>query len=327
MSRAQQTSTVEQNTGGAVAPFVAGKNKIINGDFGVWQRGTTLTNPLVNAYLADRWYSYAPTTTITQETSVVPTNFRYSIKLAATASTTPYINQIVETANALQFAGQTVTLSAYISASTATSMAYSIGYSTSVDNPNTGTWTYLTGINVTAGTSGSFLRQSATFSIPSTAKTLIITINPAANIANGVNLYITGVQLESGSVATPFTTASGTVQGELALCQRYCFVQNPSDGYSPIGNGHFYTTTSIWVGVVMPVQMRTTPSLTSVNLTSLYIWSAGNARVVSTIGIDHATPTLVNLSVAQSIANTAGYGGWVAGNNTTNWQLIYSAEL
>ena len=43
MSRAQLTSTVEQNTGGAVALFVAGKNKIISGDFGIWQRGTSFT--------------------------------------------------------------------------------------------------------------------------------------------------------------------------------------------------------------------------------------------------------------------------------------------
>jgi hypothetical protein len=32
------------------APFFAGKNKIINGDFGVWQRGTYIAT--TNAYTA-----------------------------------------------------------------------------------------------------------------------------------------------------------------------------------------------------------------------------------------------------------------------------------
>ena len=50
MSRAQLTSTVEQNTGGAVSPYVAGKNKLINGDFGIWQRGTSASISGYNVY-------------------------------------------------------------------------------------------------------------------------------------------------------------------------------------------------------------------------------------------------------------------------------------
>jgi hypothetical protein len=40
-----------QNTG----YFAAGKNKIINGDFNIWQRGTSFTSSIVNEYSVDRW--------------------------------------------------------------------------------------------------------------------------------------------------------------------------------------------------------------------------------------------------------------------------------
>ena len=87
--------------------------------------------------------------TLSQESTVVPAGLRYSMKVAATASTTPYISQVIETANAIAFAGQTITLSAYLSGSVATGITYNVGWSTAVDNPNSGSWTYLAGVTGT----------------------------------------------------------------------------------------------------------------------------------------------------------------------------------
>lgn len=75
---------------------------------------------------------------------------------------------------------------------------------------------------------------------------------------NGATFYITGVQLERGSAASPFDWRPyGT---ELALCQRY-YIQVPRIG------GSAYNSSSINCQYYFPVEMRTTPTLTILNTT------------------------------------------------------------
>ena len=75
MSRARDLSNDQANVGGSVAPFVAGKNRIINGDFGVWQRGTSYVVPTGSPTYgtADRFCYYhngstSGTNTVSQQT-------------------------------------------------------------------------------------------------------------------------------------------------------------------------------------------------------------------------------------------------------------------
>jgi hypothetical protein len=276
MTRAQLTSTVEQNTGGAVAPFVAGKNKIINGDFGVWQRGTS-GFPFGGAFNADRWQAYfdsgSATYAITQQplpaSSIVgvdsPYCWQMNQSVAGSGGTVNVLYTKIE--NVQTFAGQTATLSFYAkSDATRTALAPTVtqSFGTGGSADVTPTVTAVTGnpTNLTI----SWQRFVYNVTVPSisgktigTGSYLLINIRFPINTTQ-VNQLV-GVQLEAGSVATPFTTATGTLQGELAACQRYLPAISLVDnliGYS------FSTTSSIFT-YKLPVTARVAPTGVTVN--------------------------------------------------------------
>ena len=247
MSRAQLTSTVEQNTGGAVAPFVAGKNAVINGGMEIWQRGTSFgtTGTFSTSYTADRWQGYqggAGTSQTTSRQASDLTGFRYFARVQRNSGSTAtgYIGlwQTIETAVSIPYAGQTVTLSWYARAGSGMTNANSLSawvYSgTGTDEPwysATGSTSPASGVVTLLSTGGivnGWKRFSITGTLPSNATELGVVFEYFPTGTAGANDYydITGVQLELGSVPTAFSRAGGTPQGELAACMRYYEVMN-----------------------------------------------------------------------------------------------------
>ena len=137
MTRARDVADTQDNTGGAVAPFLAGKNKIINGDFGIWQRGTSFTgSSLAKTYFADRFYVFftgngSPSFSATRQsftpgTAPVsgyesPFFARFACTNVGSGVTSRDIWQPIEDVRTL--AGQTVTLSYWAKASTSLSIS------------------------------------------------------------------------------------------------------------------------------------------------------------------------------------------------------------
>ena len=342
MSRAQLTSTDQQNSGGPVSPFLAGKNKIINGDFGIWQRGTSFTNV---GYGADRFttaWSVAPTSaTISRQTFTPGTApvagyegqyfWRYAITTVG-SNTDFYLNQLIE--NVQTLAGQTATLSFWAKADSARTISanwqqqFGSGGSSNVLG---------SGTNFTLSTS--WVRYTWTFQVPSLAGKTVGT-NSIFQIfwsfipASGATFDMWGVQLEAGPVATPFTTASGTLQGELALCQRY-YQKSYDQAIAPATNGNENNeimvfingsvgATTVYGKVYFQTSMRSAPSVTIYALDGTI-----NAVTANNSGATQANNTGNAVWVGQggySIYNNTGSS--ITGASTGfKWHYVASAEL
>ena len=316
MSRAQLTSTDQQNSGGPVAPFVAGKNKIINGDFGVWQRGTSISlTTATAAYTSDQWNvvcnfsagtASASQQTFTPGTAPVAGYEGTYFHRVTTGSTSTYIEVKQNIENVRTYAGQTVVLSFWAKASTAMTSStlfrqeFGSGGSTLVDT---------SGASLSITTS--WQRFTTSVTLPSiSGKTIgtssMLRVYPisVSGTFTSATVDIWGVQLEAGSVATPFTTATGTLSGELAACQRYYvrFLPDDTGLYGNIGTGMGYNATQTRIFVTCPVQLRTGSK--TLDYASCSIYDGTNASIaVTSFSISTAGTKLVWVN-----ANTAAGG-------------------
>jgi hypothetical protein len=316
----------------------AGKNKIINGDLGIWQRGTSFSNPTDSTFTADRWIcSYTgtgATRTITREAFTAGTApvagyegqyfLRYAVTVAGSGSTFDTIGQRIE--DVRTFAGQTITLSFWAKAASGTPAVtarfrqnFGSGGSAAVDTDTSFTL------------STTWTRYTASVSLPSIAgKTIGASNYLWLQFRMPINTTFTidywGVQVEYGSKATPFQTASGgSIQGELAMCQRYYQRFGGQAAYQALGSAMSQTTTNVYGLFTLPVPMRVIP--TSFDLSTLvYQQSDGGLFAITAAGFN--TPGLqcvrLNLTTAGATANRPGL---ILTDNSTSGHVGFSAEL
>jgi hypothetical protein len=340
MSRARDVADIQDNAGGAVPPFVAGKNKIINGDFGVWQRGTTFSNPTFGTYTSDRWLlerdGSGATASITQQ-AFTPGSapvagyesrffFRYAQTVAGSGGT--YLNIAVQKIEDVRtLAGQTVTFSFWAKADS-NGRNLLLNW---VQNFGTGGSSVVAGAAVSTTLTTSWVRYTGTVTLPSVSgKTisandscLMVAFQPPANTVQTFDIW--GVQLEAGSLATPFTTATGTIQGELAACQRYYWRLT---GTNPLAMCEMRTTTIVGILLGNPVPMRTLPTLDANSGTGYFIAKVANFgnSINGAWTLDLGYANFVELYATAATALTAGQAGFVYLNNASAYFGL-SAEL
>jgi hypothetical protein len=283
--------------------FVAGKNKIINGDFGVWQRGTTAlatATGLGNGFTSDRWQLYrsgfnanaSGSRQATSDTTNLP-NIQYCNRIQRTAASTGtqsiFLAQNFESINSIPLAGKTVTFSFYARAganysATSNILVASVLSGTGTDenmaNLYTGQATVI-GQNATLTTT--WQRFTYSGSVASTATQIGLRFEFAPTGTAGANDYfeITGVQLEASTVASPFATNGGTYQAELAACQRYYWRSSvPSTSQSILAMGRAYNTTLMENTVSLPVPMRIYP--TTLDFANISMTASGTTHTSGT---------------------------------------------
>jgi len=137
--------------------------------------------------------------------------------------------------------------------------------------------------------------------------------------------YITGVQLEVGSVATPFEHRS--YGDELRRCQRYCEILEKGDSTeATIGVGLAYSSNRLLVAHSFKVTKRASPSLTVSGTTGDVECLETGGGWTDATSIDVRTNvSMARIDVVTGSIFTGGQAGELRIQGTT--KLIFHCEL
>ena len=305
-------------------------NYVLNGAFDIWQRGTSVPHA-GGGVGADMWREYTDSGSGTQsrDTTDYPTGVvGQSYKFTAGANSTNWsIFQLIETLTASLLAGKTVTLSMYLKSDVARTLRMTLSYSTTTDAAWTTTFTTLA--TTDCSTTSTWTRFSITTSIPSTAKTLNLSIGTVgASIASAGTVNVAAVQLEEGSAATPFRRNAPSIQAELASCQRH-YLRLTGNTNGTLGTGLFYASTGAYAHVTFPVTMRATPSGVDA-WSGLYFTDRTNVdATVSALPVGtiiYMSPNSAHFGMTTAAGGTVNRPGFLCFSGTSSY-LAFSAEL
>jgi len=339
------TLVANSSAGGGVSwtnQFLAGKNKIINGDFGIWQRGTSFSNPTDNTYTADRFTIYGNgsgwTKTVSQQTFTPGTApvtgyesaYFYRFNQSVAGSSATYSGAYHRVEDVRTFAGQTATLSMWLKADTARTVNFAINRNYGSGGSGTD---YSVVTDATINVTTSWARYTWTFSMPSVSGKTIgagsfveIGLKFPLNTTQTIDTW--GWQIESGSVATPFTTATGTVQGELAACQRYYWrTANNGGAYQMIGRATAFSGTQADLFLSLPVTMRTSYATIDYNSIALTPYAGTGTIAVTAVTAQTSDGQLSNVRLTVGSGLSAGALYTVLYNGNSSAYLGLGAEL
>ena len=268
LSGISSVSTTNLTVNGNAYPSsgtLSSRNKLINGNFDVWQRGTSFSSTVsgASAYTADRWKAGGGTsTTVSRQAFTlgqtdVPGEPTYYARWAITNNSQNYeFQQRIEDVRTLAGKKATISFYARLTTGTITVGVRTVQYFGTGGSPSSS-------VIVSAGTpslTSSWQKFTYTIDIPSiSGKTLgsdnnhSLWVGFQVSDTNTGTIEIAQFQVEEGSVATPFERRS--YGDELERCERYFQLV---DSFTATGYG---SGVGISMALVFRKQMRASPSL------------------------------------------------------------------
>jgi len=341
------------------------RNVIQNGNFDVWQRGTSFAAAANTAAIADRWVylkvSSAGVVTISQDATPPNTCSLYDLKVAVTtkddsvaANEYSQIQQAIEGTFFQAVRGKPMVLSFWVksyitgtfcvalisSASNETFLAeYTVLASATWEKkivviPPIPAGTWGTGTAIAA-----YLRFVFQCGSDNNGGAVGWQASGRVSTANQVNLLastdnywqVSQVQLEAGSSATEFEVKDPSEV--LAACQRYLQIRGARAQYEVVGTGYSVSTAGGEVTIDLATEMRATPvlSYTGGGGVADFVIDAGGGGVVCnaiTLSVLTSPSAVVALPSTAGTTFTIGHGIYMYGNtgNVTK-NIAFSAEI
>ena len=271
------TTTVDVVSSGSINSLnMNTQNYIINGNFDVWQRGTSFTGATSNTFAADRWqvsHSYDGVTDVLRSTDVptVASNAvgsNYSLHLDVTTADSSIgaaqiykLRQNIEGLIYQNIHGKQVTLSFWVKSTktgtycvnfrnSAVDRFYIAEYTVSSSDTwekksitltldTSGTWLYTNGIGLRVDwvlACGTDNQGTAGSWQAGNKSATSNQVNFFDSTSN--NFKLSQVQLELGSQSTPFKPFGGSFTNDLLACYRYCI--------APTSNNFFTSNTGVF---------------------------------------------------------------------------------
>jgi hypothetical protein len=316
--------------------------------------GAAVTLAAADAYIIDRWNGQEDTDggMTAQRSTTAPTGFTNSLLLTTTAADSSlgatqsaWIRQHVEGLNVDDLAwgtanAKTITLSFWVRSSLtgtfggsatnnsvnrsypftfAISSANTFEYKTiTIPGDTTGTWltdtgrgiTIFWGLGVGSTYSGTASAWAGAAYYSATGATSVVG-------TNGATFYITGVQLEPGTVATPFERRS--YGQELALCQRYFTRISSASGYPA-------TASTAYLNPLFPVEMRATPTLSTSAVLTITDGAANYTQSAASVS-SYLGNSRGGLTAFSNFSGMTAHRGIALNISTFNDTFVASAEL